>query len=162
MFELFIICFFIYHIFLYALFRGGIYDYLRLSKVSKTYIRKNRKGIKNYWLYSQIHKEHSLGALYYINIGYLFSILILLVAVVLLGQVKEARNILFLLAAVVCLFEVPCTIFESIMGNRVEFGKSFVLFAIRKETKKIYSSLIDYLAAFVPVVLLYLSYINLK
>ncbi len=162
MFYLFAFLFVIYQFFLYALFRGAIYDYLRMSKVSKTYIRKNRKGIKNYWLYSQIHKEYSLGALYYINIIYLFSILLFLLMVVLFGQAKEAYVLLILLAVIICLIEIPCSVFASVIGCKAEFGKPFVLFAIRKETSEIYSSLIDYAAALVPVVLLYLACINLK
>ncbi len=157
MFYLFIICFIIYHFFLYAFFRGAIYDYLRMSKVSKTYIRKSRKGIKNYWFYSQIHKEHSLGALYYINIIYLFSILVFLLMVVLFGQAKEVHILLILSAVIMCLMEIPCTVFASVIECRVEFGKPFVLFAVRKETKKLYSSLIDYASALVPAFLLYLG-----
>ena len=35
----------LYNLLLYAIFRNGIYDYLRLSKMSKSNIKKNRKGL---------------------------------------------------------------------------------------------------------------------
>lgn len=46
MFYLFNFFFVLYSLFLYTWFRCGIYDYLRVSGRSKTYIHKNRKGMK--------------------------------------------------------------------------------------------------------------------
>lgn len=41
------------HILAYLYFRTGVDNYLKLIRKSKNYIRKNKKGIINYWLYRQ-------------------------------------------------------------------------------------------------------------
>lgn len=161
MFYLFAAFFIISELFLYAFFRGSIYDYLRLSRVSKTYISKNRKGIKNYWLYSQIHKEHSLGILYYLNTAYIFSIIAFLLIIVFLGHLRVFRIVVAVLSVVMCLIEIPCGIFAAITDCKAEYGKPFVLFAPRKETKKIYSSVVYIAVAFVPAFFVYFIFTNL-
>ena len=161
MFYLFAAFFIISELFLYAFFRGSIYDYLRLSRVSKTYISKNRKGIKNYWLYSQIHKEHPLGILYYLNIAYIFSIIAFLLITVFLGRLRVFRIVVAVLSVVMCLIEIPCGIFAVIPDCKAEYGKPFVLFAPRKETNKIYSSVVYTAFAFVPAFFVYFIFTNL-
>ena len=69
----------LFGLFTYMHFRNGVYAYCRTSKMSKSYIRKNTKGISNFWLYSQLHKNNNLGALYYLNLIYLFCLIAFLI-----------------------------------------------------------------------------------
>ena len=73
----------IFGLFTYVHFRCGVYAYCRISKMSKSYIRKNTKGASNFWLYSQLHKQNNLGALYYLNLIYLVCLIAFVVALAL-------------------------------------------------------------------------------
>jgi hypothetical protein len=140
----------------YAIFRSGIYDLLRLSKRSKSYIRKNRKGIKNYWLYSQIHQEHPLGAVYYLNIVFLFLLLIFSIITILFGYVMFLRIPVVVLATLLCLIEIPSMIWFARIDALSEYGKTFVLLARRRENRGYYSSVFYISSCIIPVALVIL------
>lgn len=148
----------LYNLLLYAFFRSGIYDHLRLSKMSKTYIRKNRKGLKNYWLYSEIHRQHPLGALYYLNIIFLTVTLCFTLLTLLLGYIKALQPVILVCAAVVCLVEIPCVMFASVSNCRTECGRPFVLWAKRKYSQGYFSSLFDMLSWVLTALLVFSCY----
>lgn len=53
------------------IFRGGVQNYLRRRGVSKSRIKKLKKGgLRNYWWYTDLHEEVGLGAAYGLNILY--------------------------------------------------------------------------------------------
>ncbi len=83
-----------YNLLLYAIFRSGIYSYLRLSKMSKAYIKKNRKGFINYWLYHSINKQNSLGILYGLNLIFLIATFTFMVFAITLGFIEALQSIL--------------------------------------------------------------------
>lgn len=148
----------LYNLLLYSIFRGGIYDYLRLSKMSKTNIRKNRKGLKNYWIYQSIHEQHSLGILYGLNILFLTSTIVYSVLVITLGFIKTLQPILFVLSVLLCIVEIPTMALASIYDCKAEFGRSFVLLTKRKESNGYYSSLLIMFPWWVTAVLICVSY----
>ncbi len=158
MFYIFQIIIVLYNLYLYAMFRVGINDYLRLSKMSKTNIRKSKKGFKNFWFYKAINEKKPLGILYYLNIVFLVATLVYSVPVVALGFVKVLQPVFLVLSIVVCVVEIPTTIISSLYLTREEFGKSFVWFARMKHAKRPYSSLFVIFASCLTALFIYLSY----
>lgn len=157
MFYFLNLIFALYGWFLYAVFRSSIYDYLRISKVSKTYIRKSRKGFMNNWFYLQIHREHSIGILFYWNILFFFSIILYSIIAILLGCLDFLKIPIIALSIMVCLIEIPSTILAAYKSYQAEFGTPFVLWAKRKGTGKYCSVVIDMLAWMISILLVYLS-----
>ena len=158
MFYFYCIVIILYNILLYCIFRSGIYDYLRLSKMSKSNIKKNRKGFKNYWLYQTINKQTPLGILYRLNYVFLTFTAIFTVLAIAVGFIKMFRPIVFLCSILLCLIEVPSTILASIYSNKMEYGKAFVFLAKRKYVRGYCSSLIDMFSWAVTALFIYLSY----
>ena len=158
MFYFFMIVIAFYNLLLYAIFRSGIYSYLRLSKMSKTYINKNRKGFINYWLYHSINKQNSLGLLYSLNFTFLIATTSFLLLAITLGYIRELQPILFAFSILLCVIELPCTIIASIHSNNEDYGKPFVLLAKRKHIRGYTSSLIEWLSWTITAFLIYLSF----
>ena len=158
MFYFFMIVIAFYNLLLYAIFRSGIYSYLRLSKMSKTYIKKNRKGFINYWLYHSINKQNSLGVLYGLNLTFLIATITFMIFAITLGYIKILQPILFALSIVLCIIEIPCAIIASIHSNSEDYGKPFVFLAKRKHIRGYTSSLIDWLSWSITALFIYLSF----
>ncbi len=150
LFTLFTFCIFFW-------FRSGIYDYLRLSKISKTYIRKNRKGIKNYWFYTRIHKQHPLGYLYHLNAVFLTLILLYLFFLIIFGIFNFGKLVIMFLTVSLCIVEIPASIVFARYDALAEYGVSFVVIARRKENVGYYSSIIFYLLPVITIVLTIMS-----
>lgn len=147
-----------FSIFMYMMFRSGIYSYLRLSKTSKTYIRKNRKGFSNYWFYTKIHKEHSLGIMYYLNFIFLFGLLLFSLPTLCLGYLEFMRLPIIILSIMLAVIEVISSSIAIYYDTIEEFGTPFVLWQKSKFMKRYTSSLIDYPApAVILFVLIYIS-----
>lgn len=143
----------LFTIFIYFWFRSGIYEYLRLSKMSKTYIRKNRKGVINYWFYTQIHKQRPLGYLYHLNAIFLILILLHLFFTIVFEIFGFGKLVVLFLTVVLCIVELPATIASARYDALAEYGVSFVLLAKRKENVGYYSSITDYLLFAISVFL---------
>ena len=147
-----------YNLLLYAIFRGGIYSYLRLSKMSKTYIKKNRKGFINYWFYHSINKRKSLGILYGLNLAFFTATVSFMLFTISLGYIRGLQVILFAFSVVLCVIEIPCMIIASIHSNKEDYGKPFVFLAKRKYIRGYTSSLIEWLSWVMTAFLIYLSF----
>ena len=156
------IIFSLYSLLMYAIFRGGIYSHLRLRKISKTAIERNRKGFRNYWLYRDIQKNYGLGFIYGLNMTYFWGWLVHLSMALLAIAFSWLELPLFICSCLLCLLEIPAVIFASVNENRAEFGNAFVLLAMTKETGKLNSSLIDLFSWVFPIVLVYLSFWGLS
>ena len=142
---------------LYCFFRGGIYSNFRLSGMSKSYISKMRRGAKNYWLYSAIHKERPMGFLYFLNAAFL-SLFLLHFFAGLLGFLAFMRLPAFILSLLLCTVELPATVLASRYDTLETFGTPFVLLAKRKNGSKGYhSSLFFVLSWVIPAGLVFLS-----
>ena len=150
----------VYNLLLYMNFRSGIYDYLRLSKMSKTNIRKSRKGFQNYWFYRSINEQKPLGILYYLNYIYLISSVIYSIITLALGYIKILQPFFLVFSSLLCLIQILPNIFSSIYSCQARFGKPFVLLAWSNTPflRRLYSSLLDMLGWAMTAVLIYLSY----
>ena len=153
---MFVIAF--YNLLLYTFFRSGIYSYLRLSKMSKTYIKKNRKGFINYWLYHSINKQHSLGILYGLNLIFLTMTVAFILFAITLGYIRILQPILFVFAILLCIIEIPCTIIASIHSNTEDYGRPFVFLAKIKHSRGYTSSLLEWLSWALTAVMICLSF----
>ena len=158
MFYFFMIIIAIYNLLLYAIFRSGIYSYLRLSKMSKSNIKKNRKGFVNYWFYLSINKHNSLGILYGLNLIFLIATFTFMVFAITLGFIEALQSILIVFSIVLCTIEIPCVIIASIFSNIEDYGKPFILLEKRKHLRGFTSSLIDWLSWLMTAFLIYLSF----
>ena len=158
MFYFFNIVIVLYNLVLYANFRSGIYDYLRFSKMSKTFIKNHRKGFKNYWLYKAIHEQNSLGILYYLNLVFFTSTVIFSSIALMLGFVKVFQPLILSFSMILFLMEIPMTMLASTCQCKLKYNKAFVWLAKDKERKHFYSSWIDILSCFVTGFLIWLSY----
>ena len=126
--------------------------------MSKSNIKKNRKGFKNYWLYQMINKQTPLGILYSLNYIFLISTAIFTVLAITIGFIKMFRPIIFVCSILLCLIEIPSSILASIYSNKMEYGKAFVFLAKRKYMRGYCCSLIDMLSWVVTALFIYFSY----
>lgn len=148
----------LYSLLLYGYFRSGIYSHLRLRKISKTAIRKNQKGFRNYWLYRDIQKTYGLGFIYGLHTAYFWGWLLHFSMMPLAAAFSWLKQPLWICSCLLGLLEIPAVIFASVNENRAECGTTFVLLARNKETKKFRSSVIDLSAWVCAAFLVYLSY----
>ena len=148
----------LYNLFLYAIFRGGIYQYLRLSKMSKTNIRKNQKDFADYWLYRSIHRQHPMGILYGLNLVFLMATISCSAIILVAGFIKVLQPFVWGISLILCLIEIPAVAIASFYDCKAEFGPSFVLLRKRKESNGYYSSLLDMLPWCVTAILVCFSY----
>ena len=158
MFYFYSIVIVLYNLLLYAIFRSGIYDYLRSSKMSKSNIKKSRKGLKNYWLYCSINRQQPLGILYGLNYIFLAATVVFTAFAVSAGFIKALQPILFFLSVILCIIEIPASITASIHSDNAEYGKPFVLLAKRKDTKGYHSSLFDMCSWIITAIFICFSY----
>ena len=158
MFYFFMVVIAFYNLLLYSIFRGGIYSYLRLSKMSKTYIKKNRKGFINYWLYHSINKQNSLGILYGLNLAFFIATISFMLFAITLGYIRGLKLILLAFSVVLCVIEIPCVIIADIHEKKANYGKPFVFLAKRKHVRGYTSSLLDWLSWAWTALLIYLSF----
>lgn len=121
----------------------GVNSYLRHNKHSKTFIRKNKKGLLNYWFYSQLNSEVGLGYIYYLNMLFIVLGGAYLVFSVAFGWIGVFELPIAILGLAVCCVEVPATVFESIFSNYEEYGRPFVLWIKRTHSRGYTSSFFD-------------------
>ncbi len=158
MFYFYSILIVLYNLFLYAIFRSGIYDYLRLSKMSKSNIKKCTKGFMNYWFFQSINKQMPLGILYDLNGIFLIFTAVFTLLTVSIGYIKMFQPVLLVISVLLCLIEIPAVILESIYANKIEYGRAFVFFAKRKHSGGYTSSLLEMLSWVITASLICLAY----
>ena len=158
MFYFYSVVIVLYNLLLYTNFRSGIYAYLRLSKMSKSNIKKNRKGLKDYWLYQSINKQTPLGSLYSLNYIFLISTVVFTILVVATGFIKMIQPFLVVIAIILWLVEIPSSIIASIYSNKMEYGRAFVFLAKRKYMRGYSSSIIDMFSWGITAFFIFLLY----
>lgn len=114
-------------LFFYVNFRIGVNSCLRYTKNSKTFIRKNTKGMRNYWLYEKIHKEIDLGYIYYLNWMLLILCPLYFLLAVSFGWADAMQIPIAILNILVCFALFPSLIFADIYTNYEDYGQAFVL-----------------------------------
>lgn len=145
----------LFGLFTYLHFRCGVYAYCRISKMSKSYIRKNTKGISNYWLYSQLHKNNNLGAFYYLNLIYLFCLLAFL-AVFLFSWISFLRIPVMIMGILLGLATIPVFFKSLIYTNIEDVGQAFVFFKVYKGfngKSRRFVTMFDWLFCILPLAL---------
>lgn len=145
--------------FIYGCFRSGILDRLRVSGMSRTYIKKHTKSFLNYWLFTKLNCLHPMRSLYWLNIVYLTVLLTYAGIALLLGYLPSMKLVVIILSAFLCLLEIPCCVFSAISSCQAEYGEPFVLLRKRKDSPRSgYFSSIPYLLAWIaPLFILLLS-----
>ncbi len=119
-------------LFSYMPFRTGVDYWFRSSyHMSRTKIRKSKKGKRNYWWYEALHREKNLGAVYYVNKIFTVAWLLLFLPTVALGFIKEVSLALCPLRLLLYLLGASMTVFGIVQGNLEEHGRPFVLLAQR-------------------------------
>lgn len=142
-------------IFIYFHFRSGVDAYCRISKMSKTYIRKNTKGASNFWFYSQIHKQENLGILYYLNLIYLFLLTIFLVAFS-LSWVSFLKIPVIIMGLLLSTVAIPIFAISLYYTNICDVGKAFFVFRYfngYNEKRRGISTMFDWLIGLIPLAL---------
>ena len=141
--------------FIYFHFRSGVYAYCKISKMSSTYIRKNKKGVLNFWLYSQLHKQGNLGILYYLNIIYLFLLTIFLVAFS-LSWVSFLKIPVIIIGLLLSTASIPVFTISLYYTNIHDVGKAFFVFRNfngYNEKRHGISTMFDWLFGLIPLAL---------
>jgi hypothetical protein len=105
----------------------SVNSYLRHRKKSKTFIKKSKKGIANYWLYKKLHNEINLGYIYYFNLLLLVITPLYFVIVVSLGWLDVMALPIAVLNLLLCGIQVPSTVFSHIYDNYETYGQPFIL-----------------------------------
>jgi len=140
----------------YFIFRTGVDDYLRYKRNSKTFIRKNKKGASNYWLYKKIHQEINLGYIYHLNLLLIILTALYFVIAISLGWFYIMKLPIAILALLLCCFQIPAIIFENIYHNYLDHGQPFIVIRARKFGRGYDSSLYAILSIiFAVTVLIY-------
>ncbi len=129
---------------LYFAVRGSIWDFFRFNKLSKSNIRKNKKGFKNYWFYQEINKIKPLGWMYFANIIYFFLTLFYTVFALSLGYIKILQPVFFIVSIIICLIQIPTTIWSVYYDNLYAFGKAFVLCRRFPDARRYLRTPLDY------------------
>lgn len=113
-------------IFLYISFRFGVEHYLRYTKNSKTFIRKNKQGFLNYWFYCKMRSE--LKIFYNLNAALLPLTLVFTILTVSLGWLSFMQLPIAILSALLCVVQIPSILLSGKYANLWYYGKAFVWF----------------------------------
>lgn len=149
----------LFNLSIYFAFRGSIGDFLRYNKMSKTNIRKNKKGFKNYWFYRDINKIKPLGWVYYGNIIYLFLTLFYTVLALALGYIEILQPVFFVVSVMICAVQIPTTVWSVYYDNLYAFGKAFVLCSRFPDARRYLRTPLDYVWPWaVTGLLIYISF----
>ena len=144
----------IFGLFTYTYFRCGVHAYCRISKMSKSYIRKNTKGVSNYWLYTQLHKQNNLGALYYLNLIYLVCLIAFLIAFA-LSWISFLRIPVMIVGIILGVVTIPVFFASLIYTNIEDIGQPFAIFKTYKinDGKRRFATVFDWMLCFLPLML---------
>lgn len=153
-FYLLNVFFILLNIFFYLLFRIGINSKFRLMHMSKTFVRKNKKGLINYWFYRKLYQQRPFGPIYYINILFLCSLLIYAVVSLLFGWLAHMRFWVILTALIMCVIEIPSHAMAIGYNNLESFGRVIVFFDREKVAgrRKPLVTILDWLFCPLPLI----------
>lgn len=125
--------------------------------LSKTKIKKSRKGKKNYWWYEAIHREAGMGGLYLLN--KMFTILYPLASLltVLAGWIPFMSIPIFVVSLPIYLLTTVMLVFVRVQYNLARYESPVVLFG-KAENKGVDSVFLD---LFIIVFSLLIAYAHL-
>ena len=109
-------------------FRSGVYSYLRLNKNSKNFIRKNKRGLANFWFYEKLKQE--LGWIYNLNLILLFGTAAYIIIALSLAWIDILRLPIAIFHAILCAVQITALVFSDINQNKQEFGTPIVIWRL--------------------------------
>ena len=145
----------IFGLFTYTHFRCGVHAYCRISKMSKSYIRKNTKGASNFWLYTQLHKQNNLGVLYYLNLIYLVCLIAFSITFA-LSWISFLRIPVMIIGILLGVATIPVFFASLIYTNIEDVGQPFVIFKVFKGyngKSRRFATVFDWLFCILPLAL---------
>lgn len=145
----------IFGLFTYTHFRYSVHAYCRISKMSKSYIRKNTKGVSNFWLYTQLHKQNNLGVLYYLNLIYLVCLIAFLIAFA-LSWISFLRIPVMIIGILLGVATIPVFFASLIYTNIEDVGQPFVIFKVfngYNGKSRQFATVFDWLFCILPLAL---------
>lgn len=140
--------------FTYIYFRVGVLAYCRVFRgMSKTFIRKNKKGASNFWLYTQLHKQKNLGILYYFNYIYLVLLGAFAIGIV-FSFISVFKILIVVMGLILGAASIPVYCIALMYHNFEMFGRKFVVFRIYRDNDgkiRFFVSVIDWLFGLIPL-----------
>ena len=127
-------------LFIYISFRFGVDSYLRVNKNSKTYIRKNKKGYLNYWIYKKINEDIGLGHIFYLNVFLLVLTPLYSIVSICFGWVDLLAVPIAVCNVILCICQIPAIIFSDTYWNLEYYKKKFVILTKSKSGRGFHSS----------------------
>lgn len=148
--------FFVFHI-SYVLFSAAVFwalrfcmdACLRAKGKSKTYLRKSKKGLRNYWFFEKAHREIGLGLGYRLNIALLPATLVYSVFVAASCWIPAFQAAAAAWSVALAGIQIPAILWGFAWSNQAEFGTFFVLF--RRSAHARYFPVCDLLCAVLPI-----------
>lgn len=148
--------FFVFHI-SYVLFSAAVFwalrfcmdACLRAKGKSKTYLRKSKKGLRNYWFFEKAHREIGLGLGYRLNIALLPATLVYSVFVAASCWIPAFQAAAAAWSVALAGIQIPAILWGFAWSNQAEFGTFFVLFRRRAHAR--YFPVCDLLCAVLPI-----------
>ena len=146
----------------YSLFRQAVYYYCRMSKMRKRDIRKALKGASNFWLYTDLHKQKNLGALYYLNYIYIICYVSFFISSFFSG-VPYLKWVTVVLGILLGIMDIPIGCAFRYYDNLEYLGKPFVWLKVyslfSKKAHRVFSVL-DWIYPAVPLAVYIIYFIT--
>lgn len=106
----------------YTYVRDGIYYLLKFQKRSDTFIKKHKKGIKNYWLFEEINTLIPLGHWYTFNKLYIICSVTFFFTAILLGNIEVLRTPIIVISGAMCILMTIAIIFNAVYTGLALYG----------------------------------------
>jgi len=103
----------------YGMFRGGVQSYLRNKGMSKSRIKKLKKGgLRCYWWYTDVQEETKMGIAYPVNILFTVVFFVTVLMNIFFGWMRAFTPVTGGLMVTSCVLAVLMAIFVLIKGRR--------------------------------------------
>lgn len=133
--EFYLLNFFLlfFDLLFYFYFRTGIEASFYLSKISKSFIKKNLKGTVNFWTYNQMYQKAHMGKfIYYLNLFLLIFLIVYCISSLLFAWIGFMRIPIFVISVIVGILEIPAIFSAMIYKNKKDLGRPVVFLKITK------------------------------
>lgn len=134
----------------YLIFRMSVDGWLRRKGISKSKIKKLKKGRKNYWWYETLHEQFGLGAIYHLNKLITIFYPAGLILSVTLGWLRFMVPVVTGIYAVVSVLSAVMSLFSSVQTNLDAYGTPVVILR-RTQNQGYTSSVFDLFIALFPL-----------
>ncbi len=140
----------------YTLFRSSVYQVLRNEiKISRSRLRREMKGKRNFWWYEGLHRAENLGALYRINKFFTILSPITFAITFFFGLIKEISIPIIILSFTMQITSLVMYFYGRIRENLCNYGTPIVLSRGVKEGNGSNSLLGDIMVGIITLCILY-------